>query len=70
MLLRHRDLKIKEENHPGFITIILLKRRILVMSQKENLTNVLNATQKMTTFSDLAEIWLQEKKCFLKNQPL
>lgn len=40
------------------------------MSQKENLTNVLNSTQKMTTFSDLAEIWLQEKKCFLKNQPL
>ena len=38
------------------------------MSQKENLTNVLNATQKMTTFSDLAEIWLQEKKMFFKGR--
>ncbi|MCI9210021.1 MAG: site-specific integrase [Eubacterium sp.] len=40
------------------------------MSQKENLTNVLNATQKMTTFSDLAEIWLQEKKMFFKESTI
>ena len=26
MLLRHRSLKIKEEKHPGYITIILLKK--------------------------------------------